>query len=240
MKIRLDKFLSSQLNISRNDAKKALRNHSVRVNGTVAVKSDMQIDTDSDTVSFEGKRIDYARYVYIMMNKPKGVVSSTDDNRDLTVIDILPEEMKRSGLFPAGRLDKDTVGFMLITDDGEFAHNILSPAHHVIKTYEVTVGEKLNSEQEKRFLEGMKVSKDTFKPALLKLLGASSDNNGYIYEIKITEGKYHQIKRMFAAVGNPVLELKRVAIGGLRLDEALPPGSARYLSCEDIKEIKNL
>ncbi len=240
MKIRLDKFLSSQLNISRNDAKKILKRQAVKVNDLVVTKSDFQVDTVSDKVFFEGKAVSYVEFVYIMMNKPKGIVSSTDDNNDLTVIDILPDEMKRSGLFPAGRLDKDTTGFMLITDDGEFAHNILSPSHHVIKTYEVEVADLLNREQENRFLDGMKVSKDTFKPAQLKLLGKSDDNVNYKYEIKITEGKYHQIKRMFSAVGNPVIELKRIGIGGLFLDKCLAPGEVKYLSENEINKINNL
>ena len=240
MKIRLDKFLSSQLNITRNDAKKLLKKQAVSVNNSVVTKSDIQIDTDTDDVIFEGKTVVFAEHFYIMMNNPKGVVSSTDDNKDITVIDILPDEMKRNGLFPAGRLDKDTTGFMLITDDGEFAHDILSPARHVVKTYEVIVAEKLSPEQESRVLEGMKVSKDTFKPAILKYDSRSESNKCYKYEIKITEGKYHQIKRMFSAVGNPLLELKRIAIGGLYLDESLAPGEVKYLSDDDIKRIKSL
>ncbi len=237
MKIRLDKFLASQLNISRNDAKKLIKKHAVKINSSVALKPEIAIDTDKDVVYFEGQRIQFAEHIYIMMNKPAGVVSSTDDNRDITVIDILPDSLKRNGLFPAGRLDKDTTGFMLITDDGEFAHNILSPSHHVVKTYVVTVENLLTSEQVNRFLEGMKVSKDKFKPAELKLL---ENSTAVKYEIRITEGKYHQIKRMFSAVGNPVIKLHRTAIGGLKLDDTLMPGDARLLSENEVKDIIGL
>ncbi len=238
MKIRLDKFLSSQLNISRNDAKKMLRSHCVKVNGAVILKADYQIETESDIVCCSGRRISFSEHVYIMLNKPKGVVSSTDDNRDITVIDILPDDMKRSGLFPAGRLDKNTTGFVLITDDGEFAHDILSPSHHVMKTYIVEVPEALSDDDIDRFLEGMKTAKDTFKPAQLRYLGKNETSLNHEYEIKISEGKYHQIKRMFAAVGNKVIELRRIAIGDVYIDDTLEAGQARYLSDEEAKKIK--
>ena len=238
MKIRLDKFLSSQLNISRNDAKKMLKNHFVKVNDSLILKADYQVDTDIDSVFCQGQKISYNQFVYIMLNKPKGVVSSTDDNRDITVIDILPDDMKRCGLFPAGRLDKDTTGFVLITDDGDFAHKILSPSHHVMKTYIVDVSSILSDEDIARFLEGMKTQKDSFKPAELRYLGKSEESENYSYEIKITEGKYHQIKRMFAAVGNKVIELRRIAIGEMFIDETLQPGEARFLTSEERDKIK--
>ncbi len=236
--IRLDKFISSQMNISRSDAKKLLKKNFVTVNGEVVSSSDRMINTCVDVVSAYGKTISYMRHLYIMLNKPKGVVSASTDNKDITVVDILPDELKRNGLFPAGRLDKDTTGFVLITDDGEFAHNILSPSHHVQKTYIVEIAERLSFESEKRFLDGMIIGEELFKPAELSFI-SDTPSGRCIYEIKIIEGRYHQIKRMFASTGNPVLELKRVAIGGLQLDSSLAPGEARLISDDELKRIKS-
>lgn len=235
--IRLDKFVASQLNISRSDAKKLIRKGEVLLNGKEASKGDSVVKTDSDTVFVYGKEIAYKQYIYIMLNKPQGVVSAASDVSDITVVDILPENLKRKGLFPAGRLDKDTVGFVLITDDGEFAHDILSPSHHVPKTYLVEVERELNKDEIERFLSGMCIGMEQFKPAQLQLTDKKSENGNYIYEIKISEGRYHQIKRMFAAVSNPVVSLKRTAIGELKLDENLKPGEARELSTLEVKTI---
>lgn len=237
-KIRLDKYLSSQLNISRSDSKKLLKKKCVTVNGEVVVSADMIIDAVKDCVAVYGKKIEYIRFFYIMLNKPKGVVSASTDSSEVTVIDILPDEMKRSGLFPAGRLDKDTTGFVLITDDGEFAHDILSPSHHVQKTYIAEIANKLSEEDEKRFSDGMKIGDEFFKPAELQFL-SKIDNGHFLYEIKIVEGRYHQIKRMFAAVSNPVLELSRKAIGRLELDSVLMPGEARFITEDELGRIKS-
>ncbi len=238
-KIRLDKFISSQLNISRNDAKKLIRKSSVNVNGILEKNCDCAVDTSSDTVIVNGKQINYKEHLYIMMNKPSGVVSSTDSPGDITVIDILPDNLKRQGLFPAGRLDKDTIGFMLITDDGEFAHSILSPSRHVEKTYIADVKRELTSEEIKRFTEGMLIGTELFKPAGIKYAEFDTDNNSHKYEVKIIEGRYHQIKRMFISCDNPVVRLKRIAIGKLYLDDALLPGEAREISDEELNLIKN-
>lgn len=237
--IRLDKFVASQLNISRSDAKKLIRKGEVILNGKAVSKSDSVVKTEVDTVSVCGKEITYKQYVYIMLNKPQGVVSAARDASDTTVVDILPENLKRKGLFPAGRLDKDTVGFVLITDNGEFAHDILSPSHHVPKTYLVEVERMLDEDEIKRFLSGMCIGTEQFKPAQLQLTEEKSEKGNFIYEIKISEGRYHQIKRMFAAVSNPVISLKRTAIGGLKLDENLNPGEARELSASEIETIYN-
>lgn len=228
--IRLDKFLSSQLNISRSDSKKLIKKGAVTVDGFVAKKADDSIETERCTVIVSGKEIKYKEFIYLMLNKPKGIVSSTNDNRDMTVIDLVPDEFKRNGLFPAGRLDKDTTGFVLITDNGDFAHNILSPSHHVKKTYLVEVARKLTDDELYDFRNGMTVGDEWFKPSEINLFGVNKSNNNYIYEIKIVEGRYHQIKRMFASKGNYVLELKRIAIGGLFLDEELLPGELRELT----------
>lgn len=236
-KLRLDKFISSQLNISRTDAKKLLRQSKVLVNGISTCKAELSVDTEKDVITVNGKDILYKKYVYIMMNKPKGVVSATEDGRDITVLDILPEELRRNGLFPAGRLDKDTTGFVLITDDGTFAHNMLSPSHHIEKTYIVGIEEKVTSEDEKRFFDGMEIGGELFRPAKLRFICKSEEDNLYYYEIKITEGRYHQIKRMFASTGKPVIELKRTHLGSLCLDPLLSPGESRELTEKELKKI---
>ena len=174
-----------------------------------------------------------------MLNKPKGVVSATDDASDITVIDILPEHLKRNGLFPAGRLDKNTTGFVLITDDGAFAHDILSPSHHVPKTYIVDVERMVTEEECRCFHNGMLIGDELFKPAKLCFLGINSHNNAFQYEITIVEGRYHQIKRMFGSTGNPVIELERIAIGGLPLDRSLEYGEAKELTESDIELLKS-
>ncbi|MBE6716856.1 MAG: rRNA pseudouridine synthase [Ruminococcaceae bacterium] len=234
--VRLDKYLSSQLNVSRNDAKKLLRGGSVTVNGTVTKKGDVSVKPYEDTVAVSGHTLEYKKYIYIMQHKPKGVVSASVSPSDVTVIDILPEELRRSGLFPAGRLDKDTTGFVLITDDGEFAHNILSPSHHVEKTYLAETGEILTDDDIKRFLDGMKVGEDVFRPAGIKFMEKHGDN--YVYEVKICEGRYHQIRRMFASCGKPLLELSRIKIGELSLSEDLLPGQSREISPDELKKIR--
>ncbi len=236
--IRIDKFLSSQLNISRSDAKKLLRKKVVTVNGSVTIKGEFQFDSVKDTVAVYGKTVEYKEFIYIMLNKPKGVVSATEDSADVTVIDILPENLKRNGLFPAGRLDKNTTGFVLITDNGAFAHDILSPSHHVPKTYIVDVEREVSGEEFRRFNEGMLIGDELFKPAQLRFLEKNPDNNAFRYEIVIIEGRYHQIKRMFGSTGNPVIELERIAIGRLPLDRELKAGEAKELTEADIDLLK--
>ena len=237
--IRLDKFLSSQLNISRTDAKKLLRGKGVRVNDTAVVKGEIQIDTIKDIVTVNGRQLDYKEHIYIMLNKPKGVVSATEDTEDVTVIDILPDALKRSGLFPAGRLDKNTTGFVLITDNGAFAHDILSPAHHVPKTYIVDVEREVTEDEFRQFSDGMMIGDELFKPAKLRFLEKNNESNAFRYEIIIVEGRYHQIKRMFGSTGNPVIELERIAIGNLPLDKSLEYGDAKELTESDIILLKS-
>lgn len=237
--IRLDKLLSSQLNISRTDAKKLLRQKGVRVNGNSVIKGEFQVDTENDSITVNGKPLLYKEHIYIMLNKPKGVVSATEDFSDVTVVDILPDSLKRSGLFPAGRLDKNTTGFVLITDNGAFAHDILSPAHHVPKTYIVDVEREVSSDEFSHFEGGMLIGDELFKPAKLRFLEKNADNNTFRYEIVIVEGRYHQIKRMFGSTGNPVIELERIAIGKLPLDRNLKPGEAKELTESDIELLKS-
>ncbi|MEE0982349.1 MAG: 16S rRNA pseudouridine(516) synthase, partial [Acutalibacteraceae bacterium] len=168
------------------------------------------------------------KFVYLMLNKPKGVVSATNDRSQKTVVDLVPDELKKRNLFPAGRLDMTTTGFVLITDDGDFAHRILSPKNHIEKTYEARLAESVTEEQLRMVADGI-VLKDGTEclPAKLKIL-EGGDNP--LVEIKICEGKYHQIKRMFAAAGNGVIELKRTKMGNLSLDEDLAEGECRRLN----------
>lgn len=233
-KIRLDRFISSQLNITRTEAKKLIRSKSVAINNVGCIKADAQIDTSVDCVSVNGKKIEYKEFIYIMLNKPKGVVSATEDPSDVTVIDILPKSLKRAGLFPAGRLDKNTTGFVLITDNGNFAHDILSPAHHVPKTYLVDVEREVTEDEYRQFIDGLHIGEEHFKPAKLEFIKIVETSGYYRYKIIITEGRYHQIKRMFGSTGNPVVELERIAIGGLEIDSSLEYGQAKELSESDL------
>ncbi len=231
-KMRMDKFLSSQLNISRSDAKKLLRSGVVTINGKTESRGDAQLDLSQVTVSVNGNDVCYKKHVYIMLNKPQGVVSASVAPGDITVIDLVPDYLKRAGLFPAGRLDKDTTGFVLITDDGDFAHDILSPSKHVKKTYIVSLERDVLKEEYDVFERGMALGDIILKPAALTRISEKT------YEIVISEGRYHQIKRMFAKTGNCVTALKRVKMGELELDTALAPGECRELSSEEIDLIQ--
>lgn len=229
---RLDKILSTQLNITRSQAKTAVRQGRVQINGTMAKNADAKC-IDSDVITFDGKNIMYSRFVYIMMNKPKGVISASDGKGDTTVIDILPDDMKRRGLFPAGRLDKDTTGFMLITDDGEFAHNILSPSHHITKTYIATLDKPFDDELINDFRQGMILTGEKLLEADVEPL--NDDNT--VAKVVLRQGLYHQVKRMFKKYGINVVELKRVKMGNLSLDPSLGEGECRYLSENELKLI---
>ncbi len=232
---RLDKFISNQTGISRADVKKEIRKGVVSVGGVVAKSGDMKIDPENDVVALKGKEIAYKRYLYIMMNKPQGYVCSTDDDTSPTVIDLLPDELKRKGLFPAGRLDKDTEGFVLITDDGEFAHDILSPSKHVAKKYLCRLEKKAEKSYENAFKSGITISGgEECKPAFIEF----TDDENMVY-LTIFEGKFHQIKRMFEALGNRIIYLKRLSIGGLFLDENLPLGECREILHKEIEKIKS-
>ena len=173
-----------------------------------------------------------------MMNKPQGVISSTDGRKtaEKTVIDILPAEMKRKGLFPAGRLDKNTTGFMLITDDGAFAHDILSPKKHVSKTYIAELDKPFPESAVEKFARGIEIGGEICMPAAL----SAENESRTLARVVIRQGKYHQVKRMFAALGCEVVSLKRICMGDLPLDEKLAPGECKYLSDEEISKIKNM
>ena len=232
--MRLDRFLSNQLNISRNDAKELIKKRLVTVNGETARLFDMKVDPSSDSVVSEGKPVRYRKYVYIMLNKPAGVVCATRDKLSGTVLELIPEELRREGLFPAGRLDKDTTGFVFITDDGELAHELLSPKKHVPKRYSAVLEKPVGDDDIKAFSDGITIDGgEKCLPAGLE--PAERPNEVFI---TIREGKYHQIKRMAEAVGNRVLYLKRISIGGLELDSSLAEGECRELSAGEIRSLK--
>lgn len=234
MNMRIDKFLSNMGVATRSEASRAARAGMILVNGAPVKKADARIDPDADTVVYCGRRVEYRRYTYIMMNKPDGVVSATEDGRERTVIDLLPDELRRLGLFPCGRLDKHTLGLMLLTDDGELAHRLLSPKHHVEKKYRFECRSPL-SEEDARELEEGATLEDGYvtKPSRIEL--SEGGLSGYI---TLTEGKYHQIKRMLESVDNKITYLERITFGPLTLDPSLDRGEWRYLDSGEIEKLE--
>lgn len=230
-KERLDKILASQNIGSRKEAGVLIRRGAVTVNGAVVRQADSKADPEQDEIAVEGRPLGFQRYVYIMMNKPAGVLSAARDTRQKTVVDLLPPELMRRGLFPAGRLDRDTEGLLIITDDGDFAHRMLAPKNHVFKLYEAELDLPAEPEDIRRFAEGLELSDRTCLPAELTLL------EGTHVQVKICEGKFHQVKRMFRAVGKTVVRLKRLRIGALDLDSVLQPGQVRLLLPEEREKI---
>jgi 16S rRNA pseudouridine516 synthase len=224
---RLDKVLSNLGYGTRREIRQLVKDGAVKVGGVIARDGGTHIDPTSDVIEINGKILVYKEFIYIMMNKPAGVISATTDNKLQTVIDILPETFKCFDLFPAGRLDIDTEGLLLLTNDGLLAHNMLSPKKHVPKRYFALVEGYVDEEDAKRFKEGV-VLDDGYKtmPAELYLLKSGEHSE---IELVLHEGKFHQVKRMFEAAGKKVTYLKRIAMGGLGLDESLAPGDCREL-----------
>ena len=232
-KLRLDRFLSNQLGISRGDAKELIKKRLVTVNGSTARDFDMKIAPETDTVASEGKTVAYREHIYIMLNKPAGVVCAVRDKLSETVLELIPPELRRKGLFPAGRLDKDTVGFVLITDDGSFAHEILSPKKHVEKRYFAVLEKPASEKDAELFASGMEIDGgDVCLPARLEI----TDDPCRVF-ITLKEGMYHQIKRMAEAADNKILYLKRVSIGKLELDENLAEGECREILHKEVEKI---
>ena len=234
--MRLDKYLSGMGAGTRTEIKKAVKAGLVTVDGAVAKDPGMQVGGDS-AVTFRGEPIVYEEFVYYMMNKPAGVISASEDSREETVVDLI-DEQKRRDLFPAGRLDRDTEGLLLITNDGGLAHRLLSPKHHVDKKYYAEVSGTVTEDDVQAFADGL-VLPDGLEclPAKLKVLTAGATSE---VGIIIREGKFHQIKRMFAARGMEVLYLKRLTMGPLELDESLAPGEYRRLTDEELQALKAL
>lgn len=233
-KIRLDKYLADMGLGTRTEVKKDIKKGRISVNQEIVKSPEYKIDTQTDVVLADGKEIAYEELVYYMLNKPQGVVSATEDRRDKTVLDLI-QKKKRKDLFPVGRLDKDTEGLLLITNDGELAHNLLAPKKHVDKKYFVRLKNVLSEENRKKLEEGVDIGEDKLTmPSQVSFLNEEKDQ----VEIIIREGKFHQIKRMFHAVGNEVVFLKRLSMGSLVLDEKLLPGEYRLLTPEEIVRLK--
>ncbi|MEG0940517.1 MAG: pseudouridine synthase [Oscillospiraceae bacterium] len=232
--VRLDKIISDNGLATRSEAKKIIRAGRVQVDGVPVTDSDARINSDLSEILFDGRAISSGSHRYIMLNKPDGALSATEDREQKTVIDLLSPELGRCGLFPVGRLDKDTTGLLLLTNDGDFCHRVTSPRQMISKVYEVFTGERLLAEDAKKFGGGIILRDGTH--CLAAELKIDGNNTRHAY-VKIYEGKYHQIKRMFAAVGKPVLKLKRISIGGLKLDEALDFGEYRELNRTEIELI---
>lgn len=229
---RLDKLISSQGQYTRKQAQGLIKDGRVRVDGVTVKDRGFRIDPDRSKVSVGGAEFSIEKFVYIMLNKPKGVVSATNDKNAKTVVDLVPEELKGRNLFPAGRLDMTTTGFVLITDDGDFAHKILTPKNHIEKTYEARLAEPIDDSALEKVAGGITLADGTkCLPAKLRRL---ENGENPLIEVKICEGKYHQIKRMFAAAGNGVIELKRTKMGGLSLDPCLLPGQCRRLTDDEV------
>jgi len=233
--MRIDKMLSNLGFGSRKEVKKLLKDGSVQVNHKVVKDSGYHVDNEKDSVTVHGEEVQYREFIYLMMNKPPGVISATEDNRDQTVIDLLELEDSVLDPFPVGRLDKDTEGLLLITNDGQLAHKLLSPKKHVPKTYFAVINGEVTEEDILAFKRGV-VLDDGYetKPGKLKIIksGIRSD-----IELTITEGKFHQVKRMFQAVGKRVVYLQRLTMGPLELDESLELGEYRELTEEEIEAL---
>ena len=232
--MRIDKFLSNMGIATRTESAKAARQGLILVNGVAVKKADIHIDPEKDVITYLGRKIEYRKYTYILMNKPDGVVSATEDGKDKTVIDLLPDELQKLNLFPCGRLDKHTLGLVMLTNDGDLAHRLLSPKHHVKKKYYFESKFPL-TEEEISYLQKGATLEDGYitKPSEIELF--EDKQSGYI---TLVEGKYHQIKRMLESVNNKITYLERVTFGPLVLDENLARGQWRFLTDEEIKKLE--
>ncbi|WP_017756169.1 pseudouridine synthase [Calidifontibacillus oryziterrae] len=235
--MRIDKFLANSGFGSRKEVKKLLKTGAVKINDEVVKDSQTQLTPEVDGVTVHGEIVEYKEYIYLMMNKPSGVISATEDNHETTVIDLLELDDQRFEPFPVGRLDKDTVGLLILTNDGKLAHRLLSPKKHVPKTYYAKIEGVVTEDDIERFRSGVTLEDGYItKPAELVIL--SSGNESEI-ELTITEGKFHQVKRMFIAVGKKVSFLMRIKMGPLLLDQTLKQGEYRDLTNEEIELLKS-
>lgn len=231
---RLDKIISTQTKYSRKEIKQLIKKKKITVNNKIVLKSDIKVDINIDIIKIDNEVLEIKEFVYLILNKPKGYVSASKDNNDKTVLDLVPSEYKHRNLFPAGRLDKDTTGLMLITDDGVFAHDILSPKKHVKKTYEVIIDIPINDDMISGFKSGVMLNDGICKTALLKKI------DKYKAIVTLTEGRYHQIKRMFGCYKAKVIELKRISIGNFYLSNDLELGKIKELTKEEVNKIKEI
>lgn len=227
--VRMDKVLADMGLASRKELREIIKSGRVSVDGQVEKRPERKLDPTATRITLNGEELRYQAHHYYMMDKPSGLVTATEDREQKTVMDLLPPELRRMGLFPVGRLDKDTSGLLLLTDDGEFAHRVISPKSCVEKLYYAKVEGSPNEEDAAAFAAGLTLADGTrCLPAGLEILGEDC------CLVTVTEGKYHQVKRMLAARGKPVKELRRLSIGGLKIDERLGPGGFRELTEKDL------
>ncbi|MGZ9486620.1 pseudouridine synthase [Staphylococcus epidermidis] len=230
--MRLDKFLANMGVGTRSEVKQLLKKGSVKVNQNIVKLPKLHVNPNSDEIMVNDEVVSYIDKVYIMLNKPKGYISATEDELHPTIIDLIPE-YAHLNIFPVGRLDKDTEGLLLVTNDGQFNHEVMNPNKHVSKTYEVYSKHPITQFDIDKFKSGIELSDGKLKPAILKKV------DDYVSHVTIYEGKYHQVKRMFHSIENEVLELKRIKIAQLELDHNLDLGSYRLLTHIDFDNLKN-
>ena len=229
---RIDKIIASQGLYSRSDVKYMVNRKRITIDGKVVTSASQKADVDKNEIMLDGKPFVVKKQIYLMLNKPKGYVSATEDKKQQTVLELVPPALKGRDLFPAGRLDKDTTGLMIITDDGVLAHNILSPKKHVQKIYRVELDIPVTEEMQQGFADGVELNDGVCKDAKLTILGEKTA------EVTLREGRYHQIKRMFGCYGAKVVELHRIAMGELYLPDDLPEGQCRELTEEDLQKLQ--
>lgn len=236
--MRIDKYLCDCGIGTRKEVKAILKSGAVCVNGKICKDAAMHIDETTDTVTYGAKTLHYQKYIYLMLNKPSGVVSATFDKRLPTVLDLLPDTYKHFDVFPVGRLDIDTTGLLILTNDGQLAHRMISPKHHVAKTYFADIEGTVTQSDADAFAEGVTLDDGyVCLPGNLHIL--KSDDESQI-ELTIYEGKFHQVKRMFEAVGKRVTSLKRLSMGGITLDKNLPEGQIRPLTEQEIELLQKI
>ena len=227
--MRLDRLLSECTALSRSQLRQIIKNGSVSVDGIVITSPEHKVCSDTARVELDGKTVSYEKFCYYMLNKPAGILSAPDDKKQKTVIDLFPAELKKKNLFPVGRLDKDTTGLLIITNDGDFAHRVISPRSEIVKTYHAVTETPVNDADIEAFRQGIVLADGTkCLPAGLEKLPDGS------CLVRVMEGKYHQVKRMLASRGKPVTALMRLSIGGLELDKGLLPGQFRQLSEKEL------
>lgn len=233
--MRLDKFLVACAVGSRTEVKNFLKSGRVTVNGKKEKSAKLQIDEETDEICFDGQKLDYEEFVYYMMNKPQGVISATEDPKHKTVLDLLDNYARAKEVFPVGRLDIDTHGLLLLTNDGKLAHALLSPKRHVDKTYLARINGVMTDADVETFAQGVPLKDFTCQPAKLELVSIDREKDQSLVRVTIAEGKFHQVKRMVAYCGKEVADLQRLTMGTLTLDEELKRGEWRRLSKEELE-----
>lgn len=230
---RLDKIISNYSKYTRSEIKTLVKSKKVKINNEIALKSDLKVDINKDRIFIEDKELTIKEKVYLVLNKPKGYITATEDKKAVTILDLISEDYRVRNIFPVGRLDKDTTGLIILTNDGNFAHNILAPKKDKSKIYDVTIDIPVTDDMKNSFEKGVDLNDGKCKPAKLEQTGK------YTALVTLTEGRYHQIKRMFGCFGAKVIELKRIQIGKFKLPKELKEGEYRELSHSEFEEILN-